>query len=103
MKLVPSLTRNQWLWLGGAVALGVTEVVSAPIAVVLAALPVLDNLSSDEPRGSRSSANGSARPRAASRRRSAPAAAASANGVSRRRGSRRGARRRSSTTTTTTA
>ena len=47
MQVIPQLTRNQWLWLGGAVALGVTEVVSAPIAVALAALPVLDNIASN--------------------------------------------------------
>lgn len=41
-------TRNQWLWLGGAAVLGATEVVSAPIAGALAALPILDSLQSEE-------------------------------------------------------
>lgn len=48
MQLVPNMTRNQWLWLGGAAVLGVTEVVSAPIALALAALPVLDSIAGDE-------------------------------------------------------
>lgn len=72
MQLVPKLTRNQWLWLGGAAALGVTEVVSAPIALVLAALPVLDNIAGDGEDGSSArrsgSSNGGARRRAGTRR-----------------------------------
>jgi hypothetical protein len=74
MQFIPNLTRNQWLWLGGATALGVTEVVSAPIAVVLAALPVLDSLANEEASGSTSLAN---------------------NGTGRNAGARRRARRRS--------
>lgn len=58
MQFVPSLTRNQWIWLGGATALGVAEVVSAPIALALAALPVLDSLANEDGRSSRS--NGTA-------------------------------------------
>lgn len=71
MNLVPSLTKNQWLWLGGATALGVTEVVSAPIALALAALPVLDSLGSEQEKTpSRRAPNG--RTRAPRRRRATP-------------------------------
>lgn len=69
MNFVPSLTRNQWLWLGGAAALGVTEVVSAPIAVALAALPILDNLATEDGAEKRSRRSVSDAPRRAPRRR----------------------------------
>jgi len=73
MNLVPSLTRNQWLWLGGAAALGVAEVVSAPIAVALAALPILDNLSSEAaPKAASRNGVSPARRTASRRRRAAP-------------------------------
>ena len=86
MNLLPTLTRNQWLWLGGAVALGVTEVVSAPIAVVLAALPVLDHYA-DEQNGSRPSRSSSSTGTTTARRR-------------RRTGGTRGGVRTQSTATT---
>jgi hypothetical protein len=38
---VPSLSRKELMFMGGAVALGVVDVLSAPVAVVVAAAPLL--------------------------------------------------------------
>lgn len=106
MKLVPSLSRNQWLWLGGAAVLGVTEVVSAPIALVLGALPVLDQMagggSSTSARSSGGSTASNGRRRGTTRRRRSGAAGTpAANGTgtraaAKRTSTRRGARGRTS-------
>lgn len=38
---IPSLSRKQLMFMGGAAALGVVDVLSAPVAVVIAAAPLL--------------------------------------------------------------
>jgi hypothetical protein len=38
---VPSLSRKELMFMGGAVALGVVDVLSGPVAVVVAAAPLL--------------------------------------------------------------
>ncbi|HEV7467368.1 MAG TPA: hypothetical protein VGP96_13790 [Candidatus Dormibacteraeota bacterium] len=38
---VPSLSRKELMFIGGAVALGVVDVLSAPVAAVVAAAPLL--------------------------------------------------------------
>jgi hypothetical protein len=89
----PALSTKQWAVVGSAAVLGVTEVVSAPIAVLVGAAPFLDRyLLHNGSTGGR---------RTAGRRASATTATAASTRRTRKAGSRTSTRRSSPTRTST--
>ena len=98
---VPSLSRKQLLFMGGAAGLGLVDILSAPVAAVLAAAPLLQ-------KGVRRIAESNGTSTASPRRRSTGRRTASPRarsvtpkaGTSRGQGTRRSASRRSGTGST---